>query len=188
MQPKQYLKPVAALATLAMTTAPVAFALAAEPAATPYKVRPHLQSPLAGHRSMHVAFHDAAHRDLVREYRNTAREAGTDTPSLSVVRQWSSARLRRELKQLEAGSTTASASGSTANPALQSIAACESGGDPHAIGGGGLYRGKYQMTTSAWASVGGSGDPAGAPESEQDRRAAMLLAQSGPGQWPVCGS
>ena len=38
-----------------------------------------------------------------------------------------------------------------------------------------------------WAAVGGSGSPAAAPEAEQDRRAAMLYAQSGPGQWPVCG-
>jgi len=35
--------------------------------------------------------------------------------------------------------------------------------------------------------VGGTGDPAAAPESEQDQRAAMLLAQTGSGQWPVCG-
>ena len=34
---------------------------------------------------------------------------------------------------------------STASPVLQSIAACESGGNPHAIGGGGAFRGKYQF-------------------------------------------
>ena len=64
---------------------------------------------------------------------------------------------------------------------LQAIAACESGGDPRAIGGGGAYRGKYQFSYSTWAAVGGSGDPAAAPETEQDRRAAMLYARSGPG-------
>jgi hypothetical protein len=73
-------------------------------------------------------------------------------------------------------------------PQLQAIANCESGGDPHAVGGGGQFRGKYQFTTSTWSAVGGSGDPAAAPEAEQDRRAAMLYARSGPGQWPVCGS
>jgi Transglycosylase-like domain len=71
---------------------------------------------------------------------------------------------------------------------LQAIAVCESGGDPTAIGGGGLYRGKYQFSVSTWQSVGGSGDPAAAPEAEQDRRAIMLYDRSGPGQWPVCGS
>jgi hypothetical protein len=70
---------------------------------------------------------------------------------------------------------------------LTAIAACESGGDPGAIGGGGAYRGKYQFSYETWAAVGGSGDPAAAPEVEQDRRAAMLYAKAGAGQWPVCG-
>ncbi len=73
-------------------------------------------------------------------------------------------------------------------PQLQAIAQCESGGDPRAIGGGGAYRGKYQFSYSTWAGVGGTGDPAAAPEAEQDRRAAALYARSGAGQWPVCGS
>lgn len=71
---------------------------------------------------------------------------------------------------------------------LDTIAGCESGGDPKAIGGGGTYRGKYQFTYETWAAVGGKGDPTAAPESEQDRRAAKLLEQSGPSQWPVCGA
>ena len=76
---------------------------------------------------------------------------------------------------------------STASPALQAIAACESGGNPRAIGGGGAFRGKYQFDQGTWASVGGSGDPAAAPEAEQDRRAAVLYARSGASPWPVCG-
>ena len=74
------------------------------------------------------------------------------------------------------------------SPQLEAIAQCESGGDPTAIGGGGLYRGKYQFSVGTWRSVGGAGDPAAATEAEQDRRAAMLLARSGAGQWPVCGA
>jgi hypothetical protein len=73
------------------------------------------------------------------------------------------------------------------SPQLQAIAQCESGGDPGAVGGGGQFRGKYQFTYATWAAVGGSGDPASAPEAEQDRRAAQLYASSGSGQWPVCG-
>lgn len=69
---------------------------------------------------------------------------------------------------------------------LQAIAQCESGGDPTAIGGGGLYRGKYQFSVETWQAVGGTGDPAAAPEAEQDRRAIILYNSSGPGQWPVC--
>jgi hypothetical protein len=82
---------------------------------------------------------------------------------------------------------TAPVEGAAPSAQLEAIAACESGGDPAAIGGGGLYRGKYQFTYETWQSVGGSGDPAAAPEAEQDRRAAVLLARDGSGQWPVCG-
>ena len=70
---------------------------------------------------------------------------------------------------------------------LEAIASCESGGDPTTVSADGTYRGKYQFDTGTWAAVGGSGDPAAAPEAEQDYRAAMLYAQSGPSQWPVCG-
>jgi hypothetical protein len=79
------------------------------------------------------------------------------------------------------------ARGSTASPQLEAIAACESGGNPSVVGGGGQFRGKYQFTYETWAAVGGSGDPAAAPEAEQDRRAAMLLARSGTSPWPMCG-
>lgn len=70
---------------------------------------------------------------------------------------------------------------------LESIASCESGGDPTAVSSDGSYRGKYQFDYGTWESMGGSGDPAAAPESEQDYRAAMLYASSGSSPWPVCG-
>jgi hypothetical protein len=70
---------------------------------------------------------------------------------------------------------------------LESIASCESGGDPAAVSSDGSYRGKYQFDFGTWESMGGSGDPAAAPESEQDYRAALLYAQSGSSPWPVCG-
>lgn len=72
-------------------------------------------------------------------------------------------------------------------PVLESIAQCESHGNPRAISAGGTYRGKYQFSFSTWASVGGKGDPAAASETEQDRRAAILYRSGGPGHWPVCG-
>ena len=70
---------------------------------------------------------------------------------------------------------------------LTSIASCESGGDPTAISADGAYHGKYQFDLGTWASVGGSGDPAAAPEAEQDYRAALLYARAGSSPWPVCG-
>ena len=70
---------------------------------------------------------------------------------------------------------------------LQRIAQCESGGNPTAVSSSGLYRGKYQFAVSTWEGLGGTGDPAAAPEAEQDRLAALLYARSGPAPWPVCG-
>ncbi len=70
---------------------------------------------------------------------------------------------------------------------LDAIASCESGGDPTAVSADGTYRGKYQFDYGTWESVGGSGDPATAPEAEQDMRAAMLLERAGTSPWPICG-
>lgn len=92
--------------------------------------------------------------------------------------------LRREIRRLRAGRGGASA----AIPAgLEAIAACESGGNPQAVDASGTYRGKYQFDLQTWQSVGGSGDPAAAPEAEQDRRAAVLYGRAGSSPWPVCG-
>lgn len=74
----------------------------------------------------------------------------------------------------------------TASAPLEAIAACESGGNPSADTGNGFY-GKYQFTAETWAAVGGSGNPAAAPEAEQDERAELLYAREGASPWPVCG-
>jgi soluble lytic murein transglycosylase-like protein len=73
-----------------------------------------------------------------------------------------------------------------ARSTLDAIAACESGGDPAAVNAAGYY-GKYQFDLGTWQSVGGSGNPAEAPEVEQDYRAALLYERAGPSPWPVCG-
>jgi len=70
---------------------------------------------------------------------------------------------------------------------LNAIASCESGGDPTAVSSDGSYRGKYQFDYGTWESVGGHGDPAAAPEAEQDYRAALLYTRSGSSPWPICG-
>jgi hypothetical protein len=85
---------------------------------------------------------------------------------------------REELAHLPGGVTMAT---------LESIAACESGGNPEAVSPDGTYRGKYQFDQGTWESVGGHGDPAQAPEAEQDYRAALLYSESGSSPWPVCG-
>ena len=94
---------------------------------------------------------------------------------------------QRRLERQEAAEAAAVPAETVASSELEGIAACESGGDPTAVSADGTYRGKYQFSYETWASVGGSGDPAAAPESEQDMRAQMLLDQSGTSPWPVCG-
>jgi len=71
---------------------------------------------------------------------------------------------------------------------LRAIARCESGANPRAIGGGGRYRGAYQFDRATWAFLGGRGDPAAAPMSEQTRRAAVLYARAGSSAWGTCGN
>ena len=67
------------------------------------------------------------------------------------------------------------------------LAKCESGGRPNAVSSTGKYRGMYQFSQSTWDAVGGTGDPAAASAEEQTKRAQMLYARSGAGQWPHCG-
>lgn len=95
------------------------------------------------------------------------------------------AELRRERR--ERREQFATLPGGVSMATLEAIASCESGGDPTIVSSDGSYRGKYQFSFETWASVGGSGDPAAAPEAEQDYRAALLYAQSGSSPWPVCG-
>jgi transglycosylase-like protein len=149
---------------------------------------------------------DKRHQRLVRRYlklRNRANRLIADRDRRRAPRrvqtakqaQWSNRALlratrvlrkrirnvRADLHDRRAGLTP------SVRAVLNRIAYCESKGNPRAIGGGGAYRGKYQFSFGTWASVGGRGDPAAAPEREQDRRAAMLLTRSGAGHWPVCG-
>lgn len=116
-----------------------------------------LQRPL-------VSFRRTIHRTVVRIERAHRAEA------------------RRKRRQLYAHLP-----GGVSLATLDAIAACESGGDPTAVSADGAYRGKYQFDYGTWESVGGSGDPAQASESEQDYRAALLYARAGASPWPICG-
>jgi transglycosylase-like protein len=188
MTPKKLL---AVCGACAVTGAPAAAALAAAgptptPTAAPAPLAPH--GPVASALARRQAEHD-----VLCLARRRARVAHARVRPVYVqrIQAWSLARLRRERRALRADirdPRRTSGAPDVAVPAvLQSIAACESGGDAHAVGGGGAFRGKYQFDYGTWARVGGSGDPAAAPEAEQDRRAAMLYARAGSSPWPVCG-
>jgi hypothetical protein len=69
---------------------------------------------------------------------------------------------------------------------LKRIAECESGGNPRAVSRDGRYRGKFQFDVATWRALGGSGDPAKAAESVQDRLALKLYRQRGTAPWANC--
>ena len=66
---------------------------------------------------------------------------------------------------------------------------CESGRNPRAIGGGGLYRGAFQFMKATWRSSPKSpgGDPVRFSYRTQAVVAVLLMKRDGPGHWPVCG-
>ena len=68
-------------------------------------------------------------------------------------------------------------------------AQCESGGDPDAIGAGGLYRGAFQFMRETWATSPKSpgGDPIRYSYRTQAVVAVALMHRDGRGHWPVCG-
>jgi septal ring factor EnvC (AmiA/AmiB activator) len=66
------------------------------------------------------------------------------------------------------------------------IVICESGGDYSAVNPSSGAGGAYQILPSTWELYGGKGEPQNASKAEQDRIAAEIWADSGPGAW-VCG-
>jgi hypothetical protein len=88
--------------------------------------------------------------------------------------------------QAPSTSGNTSGSGSSTSSELQKIAQCESSGNPSAVSPDGTYRGKYQFSRETWRELGGTGDPASAPESLQDEMAAKVMATQGPSAWPNC--
>jgi len=186
--PKDVIDTVKSRTTIATAALAGAFA---SPAGAQTHAHALLHPTLAG-QTVGAQLHRAGHAVLVRRDARLAhavRRLGGEAPSNRAPRGMSNRALRRlhvrlirDKHELKRAAAAPAVSGT-----LQAIAACESGGDAHAIGGGGAFRGKYQFTRETWAAMGGSGDPAAAPEAEQDRLAAKLYATAGPGQWPVCG-
>jgi hypothetical protein len=189
------------------TTTTAALAVGASALAIPTTAQAQVQSsvqvPLAGHLTvasqMEAEQTELAQQRLTRKAARLAdriadaRDSGFsprayrrrvgDEPPARLARRVRELRrdLRRARRAARRGSGPASAS-----PALEAIAACESGGNPGANTGNGFY-GKFQFTIETWQSVGGSGNPAAASEAEQNQRAAMLYAREGASPWPVCG-
>lgn len=181
-------KHIALLGTVAALAAPVA-AAAAQPGKLPPRVRLRAEAPQTAKRgaadgAIGIGNAKALTGPLLDPVERYSRLLAKTT-ARTAHRHEVHARKRREAREerekfehLPGGVTMAT---------LESIAACESGGDPEAVSSDGTYRGKYQFDQGTWESVGGHGDPARAPEAEQDYRAALLYSESGSSPWPICG-
>ena len=90
-------------------------------------------------------------------------------------------RTARTSSPVQASTAPAVASGSV----WDRLAQCESGGNWQINTGNGYYGG-LQFLPSTWRAVGGTGLPHQHSREEQIKRAEILLARSGWGQWPAC--
>jgi peptidoglycan hydrolase CwlO-like protein len=67
------------------------------------------------------------------------------------------------------------------------IVMCESGGNYSALNPSSGAGGAYQIIPSTWKAYGGTGLPHEASKTEQDRIAALIWANDGPGAWVCAG-
>ena len=67
------------------------------------------------------------------------------------------------------------------------IVMCESGGNYSALNASSGAGGAYQIMPSTWEYYGGKGLPHQASKAEQDRIAALIWAERGPGAWVCAG-
>jgi hypothetical protein len=193
MKVKRYIAAIAALLVLAAPAALAATAVTSSAGDGGTKAPEAKSAAVAKqHRLRHVAAsRNVRLAGLVarlhgrRLAHNYARKA--QVKPLEIL-QRSNVRLRRELRALRLERAHYRAAfRRVPRSTLSAIANCESHGNPRAIGGGGRYRGMFQMTFQIWSAVGGHGDPAAASVGEQYYRAALVYSRYGRGQWPVCG-
>ena len=189
---------LAALAATGVLAAPaIAATTVTEEPAVGAQEAPQAQQSQNAAAAKKAAVRKLALRRNVRLARLVARYEGrrlrpayarkANTRSLRAI-QRSNYQLRRELRQLRRERAWYRlAYRKVPKATLDSIARCESHGNPRAIGGGGAYRGAFQMTFHIWGAVGGKGDPINASLAEQYYRAALIYTRYGSGQWPVCG-
>jgi hypothetical protein len=185
-------------AAAATISAPTGVALAADaasgdaPAAAPAPAASPATAPApAPAAAAHSARWQHLHNHLLGDNVHLTRRLHGDRAAhraLSEHDAWSNHRLGRANRRLRRQLSAHTASRHAATPAvMQRIAQCESGGNPHAVGGGGRYRGKYQFDQQTWRANGGKGDPAAASEADQDRVAMRLYKKRGTSPWPTCG-
>jgi hypothetical protein len=184
-------------AAAATISAPTGLALAADapageapapaPAPTPAPAPAATPAAAPTHSARWQHLHNHLLGDNVRMTRRLHGERAAHR-ALREHEDWSNHRLGRANHRLRRQLKARAAANRPTTPAvMQRIGQCESGGNPHAVGGGGRYRGKYQFDEQTWHANGGKGDPAAASEPEQDRVAMRVYKKRGTAPWPTCG-
>ena len=155
---------------------------------------PASSSPSTGHQHQVVERRAAAAPTYpydapeVRRWWNGSHVAKIDGPQATYFAAYLNAVVEQRIAQyLLAVYLNAVAAQAIPNEARwDRVAACESGGN-WAINTGNGYYGGLQFLPSTWRAVGGTGLPHQHSKAEQIRRAEILKARAGLGQWPVCG-
>lgn len=145
----------------------------------------------------------AVARANIAEVRAAAQASASELQSISATREASLAELKTDIgKWVEQVQEARAAEARAASQAEAEeevgrwlggpysiptyIVMCESGGNYSALNPSSGAGGAYQIIPSTWALYGGQGEPQNASKEEQDRIAAEIWADSGPGAW-VCG-
>jgi len=150
-------------------------------------VRPAGSTVAALQRALGIAADGVYGPDTRRAVRNYQRNQGLAVDGIAGPVTLAHLGLAPSRSGASTQAAAPSSGGGAPNATLAEIAQCESSGNPAAVSASGRYRGKYQFSRATWAQYGGSGDPAAAPEAEQDRIAAALYAARGTQPWPACG-
>ena len=171
---------------------------ASPPAARSPRTPRRRREPVECERERHPARRAAEARRRRRRRQRPATRArraplpAPQRPDRRRHRRPADARRARHQRAPAPSSTASRSSGATRQrDASRRIAQCESGGDPTAVSADGTYRGKYQFTAPRGA-LGGSGDPAAAPESSRTgsrwRCTASAAPRPGPPAPPSCSA
>ncbi len=118
--------------------------------------------------------------------RGMPAEAPAPKPASKVQAKKPAAKKQAAAPKKQATKPIASTAPAVANGSVwDRLAQCESGGN-WAINTGNGYYGGLQFLPATWRGVGGTGLPHQNSREEQIKRAEILLARSGWGQWPAC--
>lgn len=126
----------------------------------------------------------------VTAVRTEAEASATRFAAIEESRASEIGRLKDRIEKIEAREARKGASAAASFPGgpysiPTYIVMCESGGNYAALNSSSGAGGAYQILPSTWEAYGGNGLPHLAPKAEQDRIAALIWANDGPGAW-VC--